>query len=45
MENIGTPNELNIFMQENIRYGYLGKNNKIHSFDEPDFNEKWLEFI
>ena len=37
-KNIKTPIELLHFMMYNIKYGYLGKNGKIHKTEDKDFN-------
>lgn len=41
-ENIKMPEELLKFMDENISYGYLDKNGKIHRIQDKDFNEDWF---
>lgn len=41
--NIKTPKELNEYMNKNISYGYLGKNNKIYMPNDPNFDKDWLD--
>ena len=41
--NIKTPNELNEYMNKNILYGYLGKNNKIYMPNDSNFDKDWLD--
>ena len=38
-----SPKDLLEYMDKNFSYGYLDKNNNIHRYDDPDFddNEKW----
>lgn len=36
--NIKTPNDLLDFMEHNIKYGYLGRNNKIYYHGDNDFD-------
>ena len=38
---IKTPEELLEFMDNNINYGYLGKNNKVYYFGDIDFDKDW----
>lgn len=46
MDNIKTPEELLSFMSNNINYGYLGKNGRVHHYGEKDFDECWYrEYI
>lgn len=43
---IKTPEELLDFMDKNINYGYLGKNNKLYYFGDNDFDKDWyLEYV
>lgn len=43
---IKTPEELLEFMDNNINYGYLGKNNKVYYFGDVDFDKDWYnEYI
>ena len=43
---IKTPKELLEFMDSNINYGYLGKNNKIYYFGDINFDKDWYnEYI
>ena len=39
--NIKTPLELSNFMDKYIDYGYMGKDGKIHNYNDSDFNEVW----
>lgn len=43
MDDIKTPEELSLFMQKNIDYGYLGKNGKIYTCNDRDFDKDWYE--
>ncbi len=43
MNSINTPEELLKFMDNNIEYGYLGKNRKIYHYDDPNFNRDWYD--
>ena len=43
MDDIKTPEELLKFMDNNINYGYLGKNGRIYHYDDHDFNSDWYE--
>ena len=46
MEKIKTPEELLVFMSENIKYGYLGRDGRIYYPDDIDFNNNWYnEYI
>jgi len=41
INEIATPRELLNYMSNNINYGYLGKDNKVHLWSDPDFNDVW----
>lgn len=41
--NIKTPKELNEYMNKNISYGYLGKNNKVYMPNDPNFDKDWKD--
>ena len=41
MKTINSPKELLKFMSNNITYGYLGKNGRIYSYTDNDFNQEW----
>lgn len=43
-KNINTPMELFEFMNQNISYGYLGRNDKIYYFGDKNFNKDWEKF-
>ena len=40
---IKTPEELSIYMDKSIEYGYLGKDGKVHHYTDKNFNDVWEE--
>ena len=40
---IKTPEELLLFMQNNIKYGYLAKSGKVYHFDDILLNRDWYD--
>lgn len=43
-EELNTPEELYSFIKKNIKYGYIGKNNKKkYLLNDPKFKEDWLD--
>ena len=44
LNNIKTPEELYKYMDENIEYGYLGKDGNIYKADNPEFDDKWFDY-
>lgn len=46
IDEISSPHGLFNFMSENITYGYLGKDGRVYSYEDADFDEKWFnEYI
>ena len=43
-EDIKTPQELYKYMDENIEYGFLGKDGKIYKSNDLEFDTKWLDY-
>ncbi len=44
LNDIKTPDELYKYMDENIEYGYLGKDGNIYKADNPEFDDKWFDY-
>lgn len=42
--DIKLPSELLDYMDKNIQYGYLGKNDKLYKYDDINFDADWYDF-
>lgn len=43
INDVKTPQDLYLYMQSNISYGYLDKKGKIHLPSDKDFNDVWFD--